>query len=377
MDPVERMRRMYEGGPVDHLVRQEFGFFSQTLARFEREGAPPDALRDGKAGPRFSEFFGFDPGVWMGQAVDLGWCEAPVVPRYQEKVLRTQGGHEVVQDWVGRHCVFPIGQRQQVMPTYVKHAVASREDWERHVRPHLDPDTPDRWEGYAEKVARDRAILARGERLHSAGVVGGYMYLRSLVGPTELLYLVYDAPDLVHAMMEAWRALMVAGLKRVQADVGPFFRLYFGEDICYNHGPLISPAMIREFLMPYYRDLYEELRAGQRERLHFEIDTDGDCRPVIPVYREVGVDAMNPFEVAAGCDVVEIGRRWPDLAMRGGIDKRVLAAGPEAIDRTLQRILPPMLARGRYFPCSDHSVPDDVSLANYLHYRRRVMEMDH
>jgi len=86
---------------------------------------------------------------------------------------------------------------------------------------------------------------------------------------------------------------------------------------------------------------------------------------------------MSPFEVASGCDVVEAGRRWPDLHIRGGIDKRVLAAGPQAIDKILRRILPTMVKRGRYIPCCDHAVPDDVSLANYLHFRRRVCEWDH
>jgi hypothetical protein len=377
MNPVERLRRMFDGGPVDHLARRPFGYFPQTFARWQREGMPPEVWADGKAGPKFNEYFGFDPDVWLGQCLDLGWCEAPVVPRYEEKVLRVENGHEIIQDWVGRHCVFPIGQRQQVMPTYIKHAVASREDWDRDVHPRLDLQTPDRWKGYEEKVAHNRERLLCGEAVHTANAVGGYMYLRSLVGPTELLLLFYDDPALVHDMMRAWRNILVAGLKRVQADVGPYFRLFLAEDICYKTGPLISPAMMREFLIPYYRELYQELRAGQKERFHFEIDTDGHCYPTVDVYREVGVDAMSPWEVASGCDVLEAARRWPDLHLRGGIDKRVLAAGPEAIDRMLERILPPMVRRGRFMPCCDHAVPDDVSLANYLHFRRRVQELDH
>jgi len=371
------MRRMFEGGRADRLVRQGFGFFPQTLARWQAEGLPVDVWRDGKWGPKFAAYFGFDEGVWVGQAVNLGWCEAPVVPRFEEKIVRVEGEHEVVQDWVGRHKVYPRGQREQVMPTYVKHAAGTRADWETDVRPRLDPETPERWEGYAAKAAKSRERLSRGEGLHTANVVGGYMYLRSLVGPEGLLYAFYDAPDLVREMMETWRDLMVAGLRREQKEVGPYFRLFLAEDICYNHGPLISPAMMREFLLPYYRELYDELCAGQTEPLHFEIDTDGDCRPVIDVYREVGVDAMSPFEAASGCDVVETGRRYPEMHLRGGMDKRVLAKGPEAIDRMVERIVPAMVERGRYIPSCDHAVPDDVSLADYCHYRRRVMELDH
>jgi len=377
MDHVERMRRLFDGGPVDRLARVAFGFFPQTFARWQREGAPPDVIADGRPGPRFAEFFGFDPAAWLAQPVDLGWCEAPLCPAYEEKLLRVEGGHEIVQDIVGRQVVYPVGQRQQVMPTYVRHAVASRDDWENVVGPRLDPETPERWTGYEQKAAENRRRLATGDRLHTANVIGGYMFLRSLVGPVDLLYAFYDSPDLIHAMMHAWRRLMVTCLARVQRDVGPFFRLYLAEDICYKSGPLISPAMMRDFLCPYYRDLVQALRRGQTEPLHVEIDTDGDCRPVIDVYRAVGVDAMSPFEVAAGCDVVDTGRRYPDMHLRGGFDKRVLARGPEAIDRMLERILSPMVRRGRYILCSDHAVPDDVSLANYLHYRRRVMELDH
>ena len=73
---------------------------------------------------------------------------------------------------------------------------------------------------------------------------------------------------------------------------------------------------------------------------------------------------------------VEIGREYPELHIRGGIDKRILARGSDAIDEMLDHIMPAMTKRGRYIPCSDHAVPSDVSLAGYLHYRKRVMAVD-
>jgi uroporphyrinogen decarboxylase len=84
---------------------------------------------------------------------------------------------------------------------------------------------------------------------------------------------------------------------------------------------------------------------------------------------------MCPFEVASGCDVVEIGRKFPYLVMSGGIDKRILARGPAAIDEMVERILPAMRARGGYIPTCDHGVPAEVTLADYRHYRRRAMEL--
>ena len=107
-----------------------------------------------------------------------------------------------------------------------------------------------------------------------------------------------------------------------------------------------------------------------------QIDTDGDARPAIPVYQEaIGMDAMSPFEVASGCDVVEIGRQYPGLMMGGGIDKRVLAQGREAIDRHLEYIIPTMRERGGYVPMCDHGVPAEVPYEDYVYYRKRVVEL--
>jgi len=98
---------------------------------------------------------------------------------------------------------------------------------------------------------------------------------------------------------------------------------------------------------------------------------------VIPAYLEIGMDVMMPFEVASGCDVVAVGRQYPDLVMFGGIDKRVLADNPEAIEAHLQHIMPAMAQRGGYVPMCDHGVPDNVPLDNYLYYRKRICELDH
>jgi uroporphyrinogen decarboxylase len=154
--------------------------------------------------------------------------------------------------------------------------------------------------------------------------------------------------------------------------------MFFAEDICYNHGPLISPAMMREFLQPYHRELIERAKARQIDKtrhVYVHIDTDGFAPPAIPVYQEIGTDAMSPFEVAAGCDVVEVGRQHPRLAIFGGIDKRVLAKGKAAIDAFVERVIPAMRARGGYIPTSDHGVPEEVPYEDYLHYRKRCVEL--
>jgi len=84
---------------------------------------------------------------------------------------------------------------------------------------------------------------------------------------------------------------------------------------------------------------------------------------------------MCPFEVASSCDVVAIGREYPDLAILGGFDKRILAQGKDAIDREVERIFPVMRERGGYSPTCDHGVPPEVTWQAFLHYRERCVEL--
>lgn len=322
-----------------------------------------------------NKLFLFDePGFHeLGQ---LGWCEAAFVPLFEEMHLEDRGDHELIQDLAGRAVLYFKGRRQGYMPEYVEHPVKDRRTWEEDVQWRLQPDTPARYHGLEARMAQAQVAAAQGLMIQQ-NLIGGYMFLRSLMGPAEIMYALYDMPDLVHSCMQTWLALADAVVARHQAFV-TLDELYLSEDICYNHGSLISPDAIKEFLFPYYQQLIRNTKARQRDatrRLYIQIDTDGRCLPVVDLYREgIGMDVMSPFEVASGCDVVQIGRDHPDLVISGGIDKRVLSQGRDAIDGMLAGILPAMRERGGYIPTCDHGVPPEVPWEFYLHYRRRCVE---
>lgn len=364
-EAARRLRDTYAMTPGMPLVRREFGYY--CLDRWFDEGLPRDA--------NFAEEFSYEAGgaVSLGQ---LGWCEAAFVPFFEEKVLEERDEHEVVQDFAGRHVLYFKGRRNGFMPEYMDHPVKDMATWLRDVKWRMDPDSPERREGFEERMAAIKRLAGQGMMVQQ-NLIGGYMYLRSLIGPGDLLLKFIDEPELIHACMQAWLDLADRVISWHQEHV-TLDEVYLAEDICYNHGLLISPAMMREFLLPYYRQLLDNTRARQIDQsrhLYLQIDTDGDARAAIDTYREIGMDVMSPFEVASGCDVVEISRQYPDLVMFGGIDKRVLARPTEEIDEMVERILPAMRARGGYIPTCDHGVPEEVSLSNYRHYRRRCVEL--
>lgn len=367
MNPAARhLRDTYAITPGIPLVKREFGYYS--LEAWAEQGMPQDA--------DLAELFDFDPPgrISLGQ---LGWCEAGLCPIFETKVLEDRGDYELVQDFAGRHVLYFKGRRDGFMPEYVDHPVKDMRTFEERILWRMNPASPERYADLDDRMAWAKAQAGMGMMI-TQNLVGGYMYLRSLMGPEELLYAFYDNPAVVHACMQAWLALADAVIARHQEHI-TLDEVYIAEDICYKGGALISPRMMRTFLFPYYQQLLANIRARQIDRsrhLYVQVDTDGFADPVIPLYREaIGMDVMSPFEVAAGCDVVRTAQQYPDLAIFGGIDKRVLAQGREAIDAMLERIIPVMRVRGGYIPTCDHGVPAEVPYEDYLYYRRRVVEL--
>lgn len=362
---ARKLRDTYAITPGAPLFRKEFGFFS--LERWYAGGLDPEA-------DLAKEFF-FDPpgNLYLSH---LGWCEAEFVPAFEEKVIETHGDYEIVQDVAGRHILFFKGRRSGFMPEYLSHPVKDWKSWEENVKWRLDPKTPERYNDLEKRMAEAQAAAAQGLMI-SQNMIGGYMYLRSLIGPAELLLMFYENPELIHDCMKSWFELADAVTAACQRFV-TLDEIYIAEDICYNRSSLISPDMIREFLFPYYRQLIENIRKRQLDKnrkLYIHIDTDGFSDAVIPVYREIGTNAMSPFEVAANCDVVRTGKAYPDLFIMGGIDKRVLASTREEIRSYVTSILPVMRERGGYIPTCDHGVPEEVSLDNYRYYRDLCVEL--
>jgi uroporphyrinogen-III decarboxylase len=134
---------------------------------------------------------------------------------------------------------------------------------------------------------------------------------------------------------------------------------------------MISPELFRRFLLPYYQEITDFFHGKGVDRVL--VDCDGNIMELCRLLMEGRADGVYPLEIAAGSHPLLLREKYPDFVLMGGIDKRALAAGPEAIDRELER-LAPVVKQGGYLPMVDHLVPPDVSLENYRYYLRRRRE---
>lgn len=212
------------------------------------------------------------------------------------------------------------------------------------------------------------ADVADHPRLCWADRWGGFFgSLRNMMGLEGLCRAFYDEPALVERMMEqrAEAIIQITGevMRRTRVDL-----FWYWEDMAYKHASLIDPRMYRRFALKHYQRVNAWLRSkGIR---HIGLDSDGHITELIPIWLEAGITHLWPFEVQSGMDVREVRRRYGrDLAMIGGIDKRAIARGPEAIRREIDRVMP-LVEQSGYIPELDHSVPPDLSWQDFQEYVR-------
>ena len=174
-------------------------------------------------------------------------------------------------------------------------------------------------------------------------------------------------------MVDFWTAFIERILKKITKIYVPDF-VHISDDIAYKAHPMISPALTREFLLPSYNRWIKILKTAGVPII--DMDSDGYVDDLIPIWIEAGFNVCDPVEVAAGNDIVKFREKYgKNIAYRGGIDKRAIAACGTIMKAEVMRVVPPLLRDGGFIPSCDHGVPADVSWPNYVEYCRQLAKL--
>jgi hypothetical protein len=373
MTPRQRFLETMHFGSPDRVPLSPGGPRESTLAAWHEQGLPRDVawhdhLLDLLGIPKEATQPYVNPGVSF-----------IMVPTFEEKVLEHRDGHYIVQDWMG--AITEISDTYDY--TYIRSArdfvtrkwhsfpVKTRADWEEKLKWRYDPRDPER---FPEDFEARCAALQDRDYVLSLSFSGAFWQLREWCGMEGLCFLMADEPDFVEEMIHFWTGFMLEALEPV-LHLAPPDHVVFNEDMAYKLHSMISPKMVRRFLMPAWQQWIDAIKAANPDTV-VEVDSDGYNGELIPLWIEVGFDACSPLEVAAGNDIVAFRKQYGDrMAYRGGIDKRALAKGGDTMRAELARVVPPLLEKGGYIPSCDHGVPPDISWPNFIEYTRLLAEM--
>lgn len=347
----ERFRAIFSFEPVDRVPLYYFGTWRETKERWAAEGLIGEIDLQADAGPQLP---GMDPDwefpMWGCQGlVDtglLGDQEPEILSENEYYVTRRTAVGEIVQE----------SRKGTTISNTLKYALEpTRESWE-HFKRYLDPEDPRRRPaGWQERAAG----LRSEDRVR--GLLGGSLYglLRNWMGIEAISMLMYDDPELHREMTEYMADFYIRLLEPV-LKILPFDLAYIFEDCCGANGPLFSP----EIFESVYAGPYKRLTAFYKDHgvAFVLVDSDGKSDCFLPLWAGCGVDIMFPLEVGTwNGNAAALREKYGLLRFMGGVDKKVICQGREAIRRHLLSIKPEVL-RGGYLPIPDHRIPPECSL---------------
>lgn len=339
MTSRERFARMYAHREADRvpIIDSPWG---ATIERWHREGMPE--------GMSFVDYFGLDHVASI--SVDNS-------PRYESKVLEETEEYRVYttrwgatqREW--RHAAST--------PEFLDFTIVDPDSWAA-AKKRMTP-TRDRvnWDRLKEHYPRWR------EKGHwmEAGLWFGFDVTHAwMVGTERILMALVEKPEWCMDIFSHMLELDLALLDMVWEAGYTFDAVDWPDDMGYKYNQFFSLATYRELLKPFHKRAIDWAHAkGARAHLH----SCGNVNPFLPELIEIGLDALNPLEVKAGMDPLQVKRAYgKKLVLHGGVNA-VLWTDPEAIKAEMERAVPVLKEGGGYIFSSDHSVPSSVSLEDF------------
>lgn len=186
-----------------------------------------------------------------------------------------------------------------------------------------------------------------------------------LMGLESFSYALSDQPDLVEAICQRVGELATATATKAAA-IDNVEMVFLSDDLGFFSGTLVSPAVIRRYIVPHYKKITDAVHAaGKLVVFH-------SCGNMYKLMDEmidgVGIDAKHSYEDKI-LPVEEAYRRWGDrVAVLGGVDMDLLGRGSvEQVRARTRQILDVCGARGTgYCLGTGNTAANYIPRQNYL-----------
>ncbi|MEW5813990.1 MAG: uroporphyrinogen decarboxylase family protein [Spirochaetota bacterium] len=239
-----------------------------------------------------------------------------------------------------------------------KGPITNWEEFESYPWPDPDKVSTRKLEFYEANLPEDMCIIGSGQFAHFAE------YLSWLMGYETLCYALFDQRDLVKAISEKLIQIYSRVIERFLA----FDRvkiIWGSDDMGFRSATLLSPADLREFVLPGHRLMAEKThRAGRPYLLH----SCGNLNAIIEdLIDDIGIDAKHSFEDTIET-VEDAKKRYGNrIALLGGIDVDFLCRSDEtSVRKRVRKTLDACFKGGGYCLGTGNSVANYIPLDNYL-----------
>ena len=168
-------------------------------------------------------------------------------------------------------------------------------------------------------------------------------------------------PKMVKEIVERTADFMIE-IGKNEIKKGRLPGLWIWGDIAGDRGMFLSPKSYQEIFFP---SLKRMCRTFKKEGIRLVYHSDGDVTAILPLLIEAGIDAIDPMQVRAGMNMIELSKKYGrQLAFVGNIN---IYGSKEEIKKELLTKL--RVARnGGWIASSSESVAKDISVENYEYF---------
>ena len=226
---------------------------------------------------------------------------------------------------------------------------------------------------------RVAALREQAEQYRAAGYAvvlkdafaGIFEFAQRVIGMENLLILMGVDEKRASILFDKLLDLKLSYWQTALGELGDLVDVVtYADDYGTQHSQLISPAMFRKQLKPRVKQVFE-LQASLAPHAKRFFHSDGNVRPLIPDFIEIGVDILNPVQATAvGMDPADLKQDFgQDLVFwGGGVDTQgVLPNGtPQEVKDGVKRNIDALAAGGGYVFNTVHNIQADVPPQNIL-----------
>ncbi len=311
-----------------------------TVTRWRKEGLPEDQSPH--------QYFGFEfSGAGCNNSLQL---PHKVIEETDEYTIATNADGAVMKNFKGKTST----------PEMIDFTITTREIWEEHKPRMVMNESRVNLEEQLEanKKAREAGYF------YPMSFGPGFTKVCDMVGPERTMIKMMTEPDWIKDIFMTDAQLCVDIAEEMMGYGIEFDAGFIGDDLGFRDYGFFAPETYRELLMPAHKLICDCFKS---RGLFMVLHTCGYNMEFIPLFIEAGFDCIQPLEVKAGNDMLKLKRDYGEhLSFMGGIDVRAMASpDPDDIIREISTKIPVMKQGGGYIYHSDHSVPDNVSLASY------------
>ena len=238
---------------------------------------------------------------------------------------------------------------------YVGGWVKSREDIEQ--LPELNPYDP------TMLTMLNRALKNAGDKLFLVPSTIGLMEATfEPMGFETFSRSLYGDRDFLEAMLDRILEYLLGFIDAVSEY--EVHAILFGDDSGDSHGPFIRPEHYRRLILPRLKKLVDECH---RHGVLYIEHTDGNVMPLLDMFVEAGVDAVQSWEPLAGMDIRYGKERYGGkLCIIGNVDVGLLSsASPEQVSRYVRNCIKTAAPGGGYIVSASNVVVDSVKPENW------------